>query len=264
MLENNSTRLMFATIAVVVAGVIYGTVNAAYPDLTTTMTQRVQKVLGNDTENKSITLTVNLPEVNDIVGRSYAHTIHVISDNSDHIVQNPMFEPNTFDKQAYNDIMGFIYPDRIFNYSSTADAWEKNIADYYSKEWYTTKTTKSPFLAKTSDGKDITKNIRFKSVKLTQITTVDGHVYNDSTDNLIFNKEYTDYGQLLDSLSKYNDDHFEDAEAYTYKVNDGKDYAYIKQSKMVVTYKVSDDSGENTQTASSTLITNSDGNLQIQ
>ena len=228
------------------------------------MTQRVQKVLGNDTENKSITLTVNLPEVNDIVGRSYAHKLHFTSDNSDYVVQNPMFEPNTFDEKSYNDIIGYINPENVFNYSSTADAWEKNIADYYQTNWSTTKTVKSPFLAKTSDGKDITKNIRFKSVKLTQITTVDGHVYNDSTDNLIFNKEYTDYGELLDNLSKYNDDHFEDAQTYTNTVNDGKDYAYIKQSKMVVTYTVSDDSGENTQTASSTLITNSDGNLQLQ
>ena len=69
---------------------------------------------------------------------------------------------------------------------------------------------------------------------------------------------------MLDSLSQYNSDHADDAQNYTNKVNDGKNYAYIKQSKMVVTYTVSDDDGENTQTASSTLITNSAGNLQIQ
>lgn len=265
MLENNSTRLMFAAIAVVVAGVIYGTVHAAYPDLTTAMTQKVQKVLNNDTDNKSITLTVNLPVSNDIMGSSYAHTMHFSSDNSDAVVQNPTFEPNTFNEKNYNDIIGFIRPERVFNYSSTADAWEKNIADYYANSGGDTpEITKSPFLAKTSDGKDITKNIRFKSVKLIQVTTVNDNVYNDNTDNLVFNKEYTDYGKLLDSLSQYNSDHADDAQNYTNKVNDGKNYAYIKQSKMVVTYTVSDDDGENTQTASSTLITNSAGNLQIQ
>ena len=108
MLENNSTRLMFAAIAVVVAGVIYGTVHAAYPDLTTAMTQKVQKVLNNDTDNKSITLTVNLPVSNDIMGSSYAHTMHFSSDNSDAVVQNPTFEPNTFNEKNYNDIIGFI------------------------------------------------------------------------------------------------------------------------------------------------------------
>ena len=265
MLENSSNKLMATATAIVVAGAIYGTVHAAYPDLNTTMTQRVQKVLGNDTENKSIALTVNLPEEIDVEGTFYAHTIHSADGQSDRVVQNPTFEPNTFDEPASHiNSIRYIRPERIFNYSSTVDDWEKNVADYYvdfggEKPEF----TKSPFLAKTSDGKDITKNIRFKSVKLTQLSTVDDHVYNDNIANIVFNKEYTDYGQLLDSLSQYNNDHSNDAEAYADKVRDGKHYAYIKQSKMVVTYTVSDDSGKNTQTVSSNLIINSVGSYWI-
>lgn len=251
---------MFAAIAVVVAGVIYGTVQAAYPNLATTMTQKVQKVLNNDTDNESINLTVNLPVVNDIGGQSYVRTIHYVGDPTDIFIQYPIFEPNTFDQNTYDGIVGFIRPERVFNYTGTAADWEKNIADYYGKPGGgTPEITKSPFLAKTSDGKDITKNIRFKSVKLTQITTVDGHVYNDNTDNLIFNKDNTNYGEVLGSLSKYNDDHYDQAKDYSNKMNDDKDYAYIKQSKMLVTYTVSDDDGKATQTTSSILVTNSDG-----
>lgn len=42
MLENNSNRLMFAAIAVVIGGGIYGTVNAAYPDAINQIIKKIQ------------------------------------------------------------------------------------------------------------------------------------------------------------------------------------------------------------------------------
>ena len=42
MLENNSHRLMFAAIAIVVSGAVFGTVHAAYPDVTNKLIDRIQ------------------------------------------------------------------------------------------------------------------------------------------------------------------------------------------------------------------------------
>ena len=51
MLENNSNRLMFAAIAIVVSGAILGTVHAAYPDATNVILSKTADVLNIDQNN---------------------------------------------------------------------------------------------------------------------------------------------------------------------------------------------------------------------
>ena len=58
MLENNSTRLIFAAIAVVIGGVIYGTVNAAYPEATNQIIKKIQAPF-TDSSNSDGNVTVS-------------------------------------------------------------------------------------------------------------------------------------------------------------------------------------------------------------
>lgn len=70
MLENNSSRLMFAAIAVVVGGVIYGTVNAAYPEATNQIIKKIQSTFDDSNtpnansisvvDNKPANMTINI------------------------------------------------------------------------------------------------------------------------------------------------------------------------------------------------------------
>ena len=53
MLENNSHRLMFAAITVVVSGAILGTVHAAYPNATTIVVSKVADVLNINQNNEN-------------------------------------------------------------------------------------------------------------------------------------------------------------------------------------------------------------------
>lgn len=58
MLENNASRLMFAAIAVVIGGVIYGTVNAAYPEATNQLVKKIQAPF-DDSNNSDANVTVS-------------------------------------------------------------------------------------------------------------------------------------------------------------------------------------------------------------
>lgn len=66
MLENNSSRLIFAAIAVLVGGAIYGTVNVAYPDATNQIIKKIQEPFtetedSSDLNHKNIISTLDIP-----------------------------------------------------------------------------------------------------------------------------------------------------------------------------------------------------------
>lgn len=77
MLENNSTRLIFAAIAVVVGGVIYGTVNAAYPEATNQLMKKIQ-IPFSDTSDSSDNAQ-SVPELADVSKNAH---VSVLTGNS--------------------------------------------------------------------------------------------------------------------------------------------------------------------------------------
>lgn len=62
MLENNSTRLLFAAIAVIISGAILGTVHAAYPNITNNLMDKVQIFTQIDTEKTDFQFSYNSEE----------------------------------------------------------------------------------------------------------------------------------------------------------------------------------------------------------
>lgn len=78
MLENNSTRLIFAAIAVVIGGVIYGTVNAAYPEATNQLVKKIQAPF-TDSNNSSNNNASTVPELDSVSKEAH---VSVLTGNS--------------------------------------------------------------------------------------------------------------------------------------------------------------------------------------
>lgn len=234
-MEYPTDRLIYAAIVLVLSGVVYSTVQATMPDVLTNELTKIHQVIdkadpdGGDTNSTKLTLQLNLPDQHDVSGSFY--TYHVgTADSFNYIHHTPIFEPNTFDLDQYNNTDGFIEPTNYFNYTGTAQEWADSVNKYEKENNYNDTNYTSPFIAKDSKGNDITKSVRFKSVKLDKIETVDGKNVTSNVDSLKFNQEFTNYGDLLEAMSKYNTDHQDEAESYKENhTNDTSFYTYIKK-----------------------------------
>lgn len=279
MLGENVNKMVFVVWAGAIVGGLFGVLMVLFPSAMDQVGDSIktttEKFIGSKSEE--VSLSVNIPDQKSAMSYDWYYTPHS---------RTPMFEPNTtgWDDNAIrnNDTWR-----RVFNYSDGIDGWKKSNSDYLKNNFESvpSEALVSPFEAKDSKGNDITKNIKFKSAKVTKLETWDGkdistdteETHSQWTDERIpgiqFNHEYSDYKDMLYSIYGYgmskgwvvkHSDGTVDMSLNPYSLDNGSwQYAYVSKAYITATYTVSDNSG-NSATKSSSFVVSIDPRDHIE
>lgn len=288
MLDENVNKLVFVSVAVAVVASLAGGSMVMFPNAMNkardVITESTTSFTKPSDENK-LSLEVQIPNYQSSRGSFYEYSSLYYDygkndgtwktwDDSFNFLKNPIFEPNEYDESS-SDMGGTDEWSRTFNYTNGLQAWVDNLKNSKSLQdnnggSVPAKAIVSPFKATDSKGNDITKNIRFKSLKITKLDTVDNktvstdtpdikvtHIpYDSHTEDgevktvkgIQFNHEYTDYGELLDAIYMYAGNHGN-------KIDGNDEKYYVQKAYFTVTYTVTDSDGNSTTQSSSFTVT---------
>lgn len=286
MLGENVNKMVFVVWAGAIVGGLFGVLMVLFPSAMDQVGDSIktttEKFIGSKSDE--VSLSVNIPDQKSEMDYSWYKS----KIDSDTDARTPLFEPNTTDLGDYNYRNDDTWL-RLFNYPDGVEAWKKSIADSnyvkYNFDSVPSEALVSPFEAKDSKGNDITKNIKFKSAKVTKLETWDGKDISTDTDEayiqwsdthipgIQFNHEYSDYKDMLYSIYGYgmtkgwvvkHSDGTIRTTLNPYDLDDGSwQYAYVSKAYITATYTVSDDSG-NSATKSSSFVVSIDPRDHIQ
>lgn len=286
MLGENVNKTVFVVWAGAIVAGLFGVLMVLFPGAMDNVGDTIKHTTTKFMSPKAdeVSLSVNIPDQKADINFDWYNVKRL----GDVDIRTPLFEPNTTgwgeDYERNNDSWH-----RLFNYSDGVDGWKKSITNSdYVKENFDSVPSEalvSPFEAKDSKGNDITKNIKFKSAKVTKLETWDGKDISTDTDEtrsrwtderipgIQFNHEYSDYKDMLYSIYGYgmskgwvvkHSDGTIDMSLNPYDLDDGSwQYAYVSKAYITATYTVSDDSG-NSATKSSSFVVSIDPRDHIQ
>lgn len=270
MLGENVNKTVYVVWAGAIVSGLFGVSMVLFPSamdqVGNTIKDTTNKFI-NPVAEKSVSLDVSIPDYDSSNGSFYAY-----SEPSEDVEgnyarfdsnpwKNPVFEPNTYD-DSYAYMGGSDTWNRSFNYTNGLQAWIDNLKNSESLKANNGGSVPadaivSPFKATDSDGKDVTKSIRFKSLKITKLETTKGATVSSDTDDVIvnhktekgiqFNHEYTNYGELLDAIYMYAD-----KQGVVYE-GEYMHY-YVKKAYFTATYTVTDSNGKSATTSSSFVV----------
>lgn len=246
MLGENVNKTVFVVWAGAIVAGLFGVSMALFPSAMNHVGDTIKKTTTDfihPSTNQAVSLDVNIPNQTSRLNSWYMTSVSDV-DSHDVAVSNPLFEPNTFDKNQYSKanlnysdsslqfipyyqtLVSTLEPgsdidDRndlrnwtdapVYNYTDGLSSWQKANSKLIS-----------PFKATDSNGDDLTGKIKFKSISVTKIETPDGTQTSDDKNDLEsnyyqevqFNHEYTNYKDLQDALFGYDNRH------HSYNVQD--------------------------------------------
>lgn len=274
MLDNNTNKVVWVGVAVGLVAAVGVSALSLYPQAFSGMKDTINEsmttfIKPSDEKNPSLEVKIPNSTVPNSLSSYYEYSslsqnddgtwFH--SNNSPWPFKSPIFSPNEFD-----DVMNRGATDkwnRTFNYPNGVQAWvdnlknDENLKDHNGGS-IPADALVSPFKATDSKGNDITKNIRFKSLKITKLDTVDNKTISTDTPDVTvndkpvkgiqFNHEYTDYGELLDAIYIYAENNYVESDG------DYEKY-YVQKAYFTATYTVHDSDGNSTKQSASFTVT---------
>lgn len=242
MLGDNTNRIVWVSVIIGLVATVGTLALTLYPEALDEGKTLIVKKIDDFTKDKKtnqtedVSLSVNIPNQTSRWSSWYL-TSSADADSQYVDVSNPLFEPNTFDKNQYSKanlnysdsslqiiadnkaLVSTLDPGSDIDDTNDLQTWTNapvyNYTDGLSSWQKANSKLISPFKATDSNGDDLTGKIKFKSISVTKIETPDGTQTSDDKNDLEssyyqevqFNHEYTNYKDLQDALFGYDNRH---------------------------------------------------------